>query len=509
LKLSIITVNFNNCEGLAKTIQSVFAQDFADMEYIAIDAGSTDGSKELLEAAGSRLDYWVSEPDSGIYNGMNKGIRQASGEYLLFLNSGDYLSDGNVLQDIFSEPHSADILYGDLYINTASINNLHKFPENLSLAYMLYGTIGHPSTFFKKRLFDEIGLYDEQYKIVSDWKFLMQAIILRRCTLEHLHMPVSVFVLDGVSSKPGAQEKINNERESIKREILTHFQVDFPMFDSNFRKSSLANFYNQASKGTMQRKLVRKLLGTLLQGKIKYDLVKETFGRNSIKRNKRKLNSKFTNPKEIPIVINNFNRLDCLKELLSSLESRGYQNLIILDNASSYPPLLEFYASCPYRLIKLKKNVGHLAIWETEEGKEFLGDYYVYTDPDVVPVESCPDNFLEYFAGILKLYPEVDKVGFSLKIDDLPEFYHKKTQVIEWEKQNYAKNISVGLYDASIDTTFALYRPGGHGDWKSKAIRTAAPYEARHLPWYVDEDALSAEELYYRKTRKQEVSQWT
>jgi hypothetical protein len=281
------------------------------------------------------------------------------------------------------------------------------------------------------------------------------------------------------------------------------------MFDSSFREGGLATLYNKISRGKMPRKLIRNLLAKLLQGKIKYDLIKNSFERKSRKRIKRKFKSQYTNPKEIPIVINNFNRLECLKELLSALESRGYKNLIILDNASSYPPLLEFYATCPYRLIRLQKNVGHMAIWETEEGKEFLSDFYVYTDPDVVPVDSCPDNFLEYFAGVLKKYPQVDKVGFSLKIDDLPEFYNKKSQVLEWEKQNFVNQITADLYDASIDTTFALYRPGGHGDWKSKAIRTAAPYEARHLPWYVDEDDLSIEELYYRRTRKQEVSQWT
>lgn len=491
-------------------MESVLAQSFIEVEYIIIDGGSTDGSNELIESFATKLGYWVSEPDKGIYNAMNKGIRQASGDYILFLNSGDYLAEGNILKNIFSKPHTADILYGDLYINEPTIQHLHKFPESLSLSYLLYKTIGHPSSFIKKKLFEKVGLYDEQYKIVSDWKFFLQAIILERCSVEHLHIPVSVFILDGLSSQKESLVKISNERERIKKEILTTFQVDFPVFDNNYRHSKLAKFYNAVSKVTLQRKLARKIVGMMLQGKTKADVIKQTFA-NSISTRKlaRKPITKYQNIKEIPVVINNFNRLDCLKELLAALESRGYSNLIILDNASTYPPLLDFYTTCPYRLIRLQKNVGHMAIWQTEEGKEFLDDYYVYTDPDVVPVEECPDNFLEYFLKILENYPAVAKVGFSLKLDDIPEFYQKKTEVITWESQNFKHLIAEGLYNASIDTTFALYRPNAGGDWKSKAIRTGPPYSARHLPWYVDEHFLSEEELYYRKTRKQEISQWT
>jgi hypothetical protein len=338
----------------------------------------------------------------------------------------------------------------------------------------------------------------------------LQAIVLHRCTFEHLHIPVAVFVLDGLSSQKDAEEKINNERETIKREVLTAFQVDFPVLDTNYRHSTLARIYNAVSKVIPMRKLARKSVSKLLKSKSKAERKKESESVSAYRGNlPENFTTKYKNSKDIPIVINNFNRLDCLKELLAALELRGYKNLVILDNASTYPPLLDYYSSCPYRLIRLQKNVGHMAIWQTEEGKEFLGDQYVYTDPDVVPVEECPDNFLEYFAEVLKQYPAVDKVGFSLRLEDIPEFYQKKAEVVNWEKQNFENPISDGLYDASIDTTFALYRPFSSGDWKTRAIRTGAPYEARHLPWYVDEDNLSDEESYYRKTRKMEVSQWT
>ena len=87
--ISIITINFNDKIGLQRTFDSVFAQDFNDFEYIVIDGGSNDGSKELIEENTDKISYWISEPDKGIYNAMNKGIKVANGEYLLFLNSGD------------------------------------------------------------------------------------------------------------------------------------------------------------------------------------------------------------------------------------------------------------------------------------------------------------------------------------------------------------------------------------------------------------------------------------
>ena len=111
-KLSIITINLNNAAGLRKTIESVVNQTFTDYEYLIIDGGSTDGSVEVIKEFADKITYWVSEPDKGIYNAMNKGILKARGEYLQFLNSGDWLVDNEVLFRVFSLNHFEDILYG-------------------------------------------------------------------------------------------------------------------------------------------------------------------------------------------------------------------------------------------------------------------------------------------------------------------------------------------------------------------------------------------------------------
>jgi hypothetical protein len=205
------------------------------------------------------------------------------------------------------------------------------------------------------------------------------------------------------------------------------------------------------------------------------------------------------NPKNIPIIINNFNRLGYLSELINWLERAGMTNIIILDNASTYPPLLKYYKTCPHRIIYLGRNAGYMALWESDVFEEFRNDFYVYTDPDVVPTEDCPNDFMDVFLKILAANADVKKVGFSLKIDDLPDFYERKAEVLAMETKYWKRKRSTMAYDAPIDTTFALYRPKAFGDHRRKALRTFPPYIARHLPWYIDSQNLPEEEIFYKK----------
>ena len=110
--LSIITVSFNNLDGLTKTTNSIIEQTFRDFEWIVIDGGSSDGSKEYLIKNSKYISYWCSEPDNGIYNAMNKGIMKAKGNYLLFMNSGDFLFNKHVLKKVFSSRHEKKLLCG-------------------------------------------------------------------------------------------------------------------------------------------------------------------------------------------------------------------------------------------------------------------------------------------------------------------------------------------------------------------------------------------------------------
>lgn len=207
---------------------------------------------------------------------------------------------------------------------------------------------------------------------------------------------------------------------------------------------------------------------------------------------------------DIPVIINSFNRLECLLRLVAFLENCGLKNIVILDNNSSYPPLLAYYSSCPYRVVRLHENMGHHAFWTSGLYRKYRWNYFAYTDPDVVPIEECPQRFLDHFRSVLLLDTRLDKVGFSIKIDDLPDSFDLKERVIRHEKRHWEKEVLPNVYDAPIDTTFALYRPlsklkAGHA-FMMPARRCGFPYVVRHMPWYTDSSRLSEEDKFYAQT---------
>ena len=178
MKYSIITVNYNNKEGLRKTIESVINQTFQDFEYIVIDGGSTDGSTDVLREYDARINYWISEPDGGIYQGMNKGILKASGDYLNFMNSGDCFFDNEVLQKVNSYSYDADIITGRDYHYSEEKQMSHTsiHPPRLSMITFFNATLDHQSSFIKRKLFDN-SLYQEDFHLVSDWIFFTEKIV--------------------------------------------------------------------------------------------------------------------------------------------------------------------------------------------------------------------------------------------------------------------------------------------------------------------------------------------
>ncbi len=210
--------------------------------------------------------------------------------------------------------------------------------------------------------------------------------------------------------------------------------------------------------------------------------------------------------KSIPVIINNRNRLTYLVSLLSWLDRVGMHRILILDNDSTYPPLLDYYRSCTRQVWYLGRNLGHRALWLSEVFFQFRDGYYVYTDPDVVPDNQCPSDAVGFFLDTLSEYPNAAKVGFGLRIDDIPECYADKSDVLLWEKRHWMSPVSDHLYEAQIDTTFALYRPWVR--W-GMCLRTGFPYLARHLPWYIDSSSLSEEEVFYRAKIKSGTSWWT
>lgn len=225
MRLSIITINYNNAEGLRETLASVAAQSYSDIEHIVIDGGSTDGSVDVIkDYVNQCLMYdvlWVSEKDKGIYNAMNKGIRKATGEYCQFLNSGDTLAAPDVTERMMAEMEvGIDILYGDMFKIGVKQNYVDKScaKEDVTLNMFYRGCLNHSPAYIKRSLFDEYGYYDETLKICSDWKFYMQSIVLGKATTKHVDIVVTHFDMNGISET--RKDILNKERNRLLKEMV-------------------------------------------------------------------------------------------------------------------------------------------------------------------------------------------------------------------------------------------------------------------------------------------------
>jgi glycosyltransferase involved in cell wall biosynthesis len=223
-KLSIITVNLNNATGLQRTMDSVFQQTFTDYEYIIMDGGSTDGSKDLIKNHANKLAYWVSEKDKGIYNAMNNGIAHAKGEYLLFLNSGDHLREPSLLRELSASMDGTDIIYGNTFlIESESKSWIGYHPPELTFSFFVDCTLPQSASFIKKSVFDSVGLFDENLLICSDWKFFLNAICRHNVSYKHIEKVISVFYLDGISSTGNSKAIIEKEKSLVLRK-------EYPIF---------------------------------------------------------------------------------------------------------------------------------------------------------------------------------------------------------------------------------------------------------------------------------------
>jgi glycosyltransferase involved in cell wall biosynthesis len=218
-KLSIITINYNNLAGLQKTVESIMSQTWQEFEYIVIDGGSTDGGAAYLESQSDNINYWVSEPDKGIYNAMNKGIAKATGEYLLFLNSGDHLYNNEVLNRNQDHISNHDLVCFNLLVIGEVTSDIILSPKELRFSYFFDGgTLCHPSTFIKKALFDVVGLYDENLKIVSDWKFFTIALCKFNATYKYVDTVFSTFYIGGLSTLDENKSLMVEERTKVLNE---------------------------------------------------------------------------------------------------------------------------------------------------------------------------------------------------------------------------------------------------------------------------------------------------
>lgn len=238
--LTIITINRNNASGLKKTMQSVHDQSFKDFEYVVVDGASTDGSVEVIEgfvsAFGNRL-KWISEPDKGIYCAMNKGIRMAGGDYVEFLNSGDCLASNDVvgkMMDTLENGLFPSILYGNMikvFPDGHRFKDLCFAGKEISFLGFYTGTLNHSPAYIRKSLFEKYGMYDESLRIVSDWKWYLNAIIFGEEKPVYADIDVSLFDMTGISETNKELDKA--ERKKVLSELIpATVLVDYDQYSS-------------------------------------------------------------------------------------------------------------------------------------------------------------------------------------------------------------------------------------------------------------------------------------
>lgn len=266
MRVSIITVNLNNANGLLKTINSVNSQKYTDFEYIIIDGCSKDGSLEIIKNSAKEFTSWISEPDEGIYNAMNKGIIKSRGEYCLFLNSGDIFTAPDVLETLFSNPFFDDIAYGNFIIEKNGIGQMIKQPSSYTFYDFYVGTICHQSALIRRDLFKKVGLYNENLKIVSDWEFFLKAIFIHKCTTHYFNE--TIVNVEGEGFSTNFYDLYKNERLSVLEELFPEFIDDYKklkdILDNNsviYSKNKLIKFLvNIANFLIAKRRIIRSKL---------------------------------------------------------------------------------------------------------------------------------------------------------------------------------------------------------------------------------------------------------
>jgi glycosyltransferase involved in cell wall biosynthesis len=235
-KLSVITVVYNNVRDIERTVLSVLNQSYPSIEYIVIDGGSTDGTVAIIEKYKDKISVLISEPDKGIYDAMNKGLAKATGDYVLFMNSGDEIYAQETIEDVFDTEHAADIYYGETEMFNDKWQSLgqrrHCAPENFNWRSFKYGmSVGHQAIFIKRSI---TAPYDLKYKYSSDIDWIIKA-AKKASSIVNTHMYVAKYLVGGMSKKKhlaSLQERfeIFNKYYGLIPNLINHVFIALSLF---------------------------------------------------------------------------------------------------------------------------------------------------------------------------------------------------------------------------------------------------------------------------------------
>ena len=252
--ITIITVNFNNSSGLKKTIESVVKQTYSFIDFIIIDGNSSDGSVDIIKNNEEKISYWVSEKDNGVYDAMNKGIEKATGDYCLFLNSGDTLYHDKVIENILQDLSNTDLIYGDIYIELSQkFSVISSFKSKKISRWFFISTNGlpHQATFIKTTILKKNQpAYKTDFTITADHEFFSRSVLIDKASLKYTPNIITNYGITGMSCKMKNSFKILRERFKISRSYLN--------------KTILAAYYIYYVPKFLIRTIIRNLLVSIL-----------------------------------------------------------------------------------------------------------------------------------------------------------------------------------------------------------------------------------------------------
>lgn len=262
-KISVITVVYNNANGIKRTIDSVASLDYRNIEYIIIDGNSTDNTTDVIQANSKKVSKWISEPDCGIYDAMNKGIGMSTGDWLVFMNAGDEFADKDVISYIIPYVNDYDIIYGSMLrvSDTAQYITKGITSEHPDAFDFMHGSLGHQASFINRKVFEKTGYYSTEYKLASDAKFFYDAIITNSAKTKYIDKVIAKFSLGGAST--ANQQLYNNERKaflikSLGLSIYSRYE-ELYRIKNNVETAEAISLYKWLKKHHLLYRIIRYL----------------------------------------------------------------------------------------------------------------------------------------------------------------------------------------------------------------------------------------------------------
>jgi glycosyltransferase involved in cell wall biosynthesis len=239
--VSVVTVCRNAAETIGETVRSVIGQKGLAFEYIVVDGASTDGTLEALDRFRDRIDVLVSEPDNGMYEALNKAIRLSSGRYINLINGDDrYVSDDVLALVVPAFERGSDVIYGDLIYEDREKRKDFRPPRIMSREYLRHNCVTQQAIFYKREVFDKVGLFDESYKIVADYQWLIRAFKAKSVSFEHIDVPIAYFRIGGLSTGSAARARYRAERTRVRAEQFSKLEY---LLDRTVRKARSLSSY--------------------------------------------------------------------------------------------------------------------------------------------------------------------------------------------------------------------------------------------------------------------------